>query len=31
MSNVTTANRDIKSLQSVAQEAARLFLDTCRS
>lgn len=31
MSNVTTANRDIKSLQPLAQQAAQLFLDTCKA
>lgn len=31
MSNVTTANRDIKSLQPIAQQAAQLFLDTCKA
>lgn len=31
MSNVTTANRDIKSLQPLAQKAAQLFLDTCKA
>ena len=31
MSNVTTANRDIKSLQTIAQQAASLFLETCKS
>lgn len=30
MGNVTTANRDIKSLQPIAQQAAQLFLDTCK-
>lgn len=29
MSNVTTANRNIKSLKPLAQQAAQLFLDTC--
>ena len=28
---VTKANRDINSLQPVAQKAARLFLDTCKA
>lgn len=31
MSNVTTANRDIKSLKPLAQQAAQLFLDTCKA
>ena len=31
MNNVTTANRDIKSLQPLAQQAAQLFLDTCKA
>lgn len=30
MSNITKANRDINSLQSMAQKAAKLFLDTCK-
>lgn len=28
--SVTKANRDIKSLQPIAQKACRLFLDTCK-
>ena len=31
MSNVTKANRDIKSLQPLAQQAAQLFLDMCKA
>ena len=30
MSNITKANRDIKSLQPLAQQAAQLFLDECK-
>lgn len=31
MSNITNSNRDIKSLQLLAQVAAQLFLDECKS
>lgn len=31
MSSVTKSNRDIKSLQPLAQQAAQLFFDTCKS
>jgi peptidoglycan L-alanyl-D-glutamate endopeptidase CwlK len=30
MDTVTMANRDIKSLQPIAQQAAQLFLDECK-